>query len=749
MSDLSVQLRITSIRSRGKGGGAIFAGVTEDGNQYVAVCDYKLMPDASIVGKGQCWAVRGIPTLRESVAADGFRIRETQIAATQAELVRPAGQNIIGWIAASPECQGIGQVKASKLYNRFGPALINLIEQRDLHALSEILSDDAAAQLCNAFSMFRVAGTLLWLDQVGVPRNIGRKVIDAYKDQAQENIEANPYVLISFEADWKKVDAFAIKHLNLVSDDPRRLEAAIEEALYRGMKQGHTYLPKKDLQSRLTKLLSTSDLVQRALNLSKIPTDSHSLQYRVIDDFYQPTGMYVIESYISQRLHELVRGKNAKGQTGLFAQLATDLSEVDSVIDAYDADHTLTLSKEQRDAVLKCVKSSLSLILGGAGTGKTTVLKAVYRTLEALHPGIAIYQLALAGRAAQRMTQATGREALTIAGFLAKIDPVQIDMGSVVVIDEMSMVDVILMYRLLRHLPEGVRLILVGDPSQLPPIGPGLVLHALAGLPSIPQTELKVVQRQTSASGIPQVAAAIRDHQAPTWAEYSGKPDAGVSFIPCVAAQIESTVQQVYEALGGDGSDYSVQILSILKNDLGGLKNLNAALHTRYRQMGEPVYCLDAEFGTVGARTLERVPLKVGDLVIFTENDYELDLRNGSLGKIIAALPAEKLDDPCCVCDFEGMEYHLNSRQMQALNHAYSITVHKSQGSQFKRIILPVRASRLLDQSLIYTAVTRGVEQVVLIGDEDACLAAIKAPASAANRYVTLPGWPLLQTPPL
>ena len=739
MSDLSVQLRITTVRSRGKGGGAIFAGVTDDGNQYVAVCDYRLIPDASLVDKGQCWKVSGIPMMREYVGKNGYRIKEIQITAIQAELLRPAGKNIIGWIAASPECQGIGQVKASKLYNRFGPALIELIEQRDLCALSEILSEEAAAQLCNAFSMFKVANTLLWLDQVGLPRIMGRKVIDAYKDQAQEKIEANPYVLISFEADWKKVDAFAIKLLNLAIDDPRRLEAAIEETLYRGMQQGHTCLPQKDVQSRLTKLLGTRDLAQRALNLSAISTGTHSLQYRAIDSFYQLTGMYIIESYISQRLHELVRGEDAEGQTGLFAQLATNLNEVDAVIDAYEGEHTLTLSKEQRDTVLNCVKSNLSLILGGAGTGKTTVLKAVYQTLEALHPGIAIYQLALAGRAAQRMTQATGREALTIAGFLAKIDPAQIDMGSVIVIDEMSMVDVTLMYSLLRHLPEGVRLILVGDPSQLPPIGPGLVLHALAGLASIPQTELKVVQRQTSASGIPQVAAAIRDHQVPTWAEYLGKPNVGVSFIPCVAAQIESTVQQVYEALGGDGADYSMQILSITKADLGGVNSLNAALHNRYRQMGEPVNCLDAEFGTVGARTLERVSLKVGDLVIFTENDYDLDLRNGSLGKIISALPAEELDDPCCVCDFEGMEYHLNSRQMQALNHAYSITVHKSQGSQFKRIILPIRASRLLDQTLIYTAVTRGVEQVVLIGDEDACLAAIKAPASAANRYVTLP----------
>jgi exodeoxyribonuclease V alpha subunit len=283
-----------------------------------------------------------------------------------------------------------------------------------------------------------------------------------------------------------------------------------------------------------------------------------------------------------------------------------------------------------------------------------------------------------------------------------------------------------------------VRLILVGDPSQLPPIGPGLVLHALAGLPSIPQTELKVVKRQSSASGIPQVAAAIRGHQVPAWAEYQGK-GSGVSFVPCDDACLENTVQAIYEDLGGNGTDYAVQILSITNANLGGVKNLNIALHNRYQADAELVMALDAEYGNVAANTLDRISLCVGDLVIFTENNYKLGLRNGSLGRIVEALPVGEPDDPCCRCQFEGAEYLLDSNQVQALSHSYSITVHKSQGSQFTRVIVPIRKSRLLDQTLIYTAVTRGVDQVVLVGDLDATNAAIKAPATAARRNVMLP----------
>ena len=735
MSDLSVQLRVTSVRSRGRFGGVIFSGKTDDGDQYVAVCDYKLVPDSSLVDKGQHWTVRGVPTLRESVGSNGFKFKETQIDAAEANLIRPSGRNIIAWIAESPDIQGIGHVKASKLYERFGPVLVDQIEQRNIAALADVISEDAAELLCHAFSKHQVANTLLWLDRVGIQRRIGKKVTDFYKDKAQARIETNPYVLISFEANWKTVDELARQRFGIALDDPRRLEAAIEESLYRGLERGHTCLPASQLRTRLSTLLGNSyTLADQALT-----NGAASTQYREIDEVYQPTGIYLIESYIAKRLREMVAGEDAKGQAGLFSQLSGDLRDVDSILDAYERAHGITLSDEQRHAVLRSAGAHLSLILGGAGTGKTTVLKALYEVLEELQPGVAIFQLALAGRAAQRMTAATGRESMTIAGFLTKIDPATISMGSVIVVDEVSMVDVILMYRLLRHIPSGVRLILVGDPSQLPPIGPGLVLHALAGLSSIPQTELKVVKRQSSASGIPQVAAAIRNHQTPSWADYTGQSGSGVSFVNCIPAVLEETVQKIYEELGGTGEDFSVQILSITNADLGGVSNLNAALHNRYRQGAELVYCHDAEFGTVGATTLDRALMKVGDLVIYTENDYLLGLRNGSLGTIIAALPVGEPDEPCCVCDFEGTEYHLTTRQMNALKHSYSITVHKSQGSQFKRVIVPIRESKLLDQTLIYTAVTRGVDQVVLVGNEQAALKAIKAPASAARRHITLP----------
>lgn len=734
MSDWSGQLRITAVRSRGRFGGVIFSGVSDDGQSYVAMCPSALLPDASLVQKGQIWDVAGALSIRAFQVANGFDIQEKQIAAASAQLVRPAGRNIITWIAESPECAGIGQVKATKLYNRFGPKLGELIEQRDFGALTEVISEEAAQLLCHAFDKYKVSHTLLWLDQIGIQRRIGMRLVTHYKGVAQAKVETNPYILISFEETWATVDALARKRFGMQDDDARRLESAIEESLYRGLNGGHTCLPEEDVHSSLVKLLGTRALAELALSRA-----GSSTAYRRLNGFFQAQGPYLIESYVAERLRDMLAGEHAQGQQGLFVPPATDLTRLDAILNAYERAHAIELTQAQRYAVCTSAGAPLSLILGGAGTGKTTVLKALYVALEELQPGVLIHQLALSGRAAQRMTEATGRLSSTIAGFLVNTESSQLGPGTVVVVDESSMVDVILMYRLLRFLPAGVRLILVGDPAQLPPIGPGLVLHALAGLAEIPQTELKQVKRQSASSGIPQVAAAIRLHQDPEWCPYKGRPHAGVSFVSCPPERLEQTVQRVYAELGADGSDFSVQILAITNSNVGGVKPLNAALHKRYLQGAEPVLGHDLQNGVVWANTFERLPLKVGSLVIYTENNYELGLRNGSLGKVVKAFPVKGPDDVCCTCLFDGTEYDLNTRQVHALNHAFAITVHKAQGSQFTRVIVPISQSRLLDQTLIYTAVTRGVDQVVLVGDEQAALAAIRAPASAARRHIGLP----------
>jgi exodeoxyribonuclease V alpha subunit len=202
---------------------------------------------------------------------------------------------------------------------------------------------------------------------------------------------------------------------------------------------------------------------------------------------------------------------------------------------------------------------------------------------------------------------------------------------------------------------------------------------------------------------------------------------------------LNQTVQTVYQQLGGKGPDYSVQILSSTRSGNEGVQHINQLFRDNLQSDAVPVYCFNPEFGAVQGMTLERVLLSVGDLVMFTKNDYTINLRNGSLGRIASSLPVEDEQSDCCIVNFEGVEIALKSHQLEALTHSYSITIHKSQGSQFNRVIVPIRQSRLLDQTLIYTVIMKGVDQVILVGDRSAAEAAIIAPALAARRNVTLP----------
>lgn len=754
MSDLCVQLRVTSIAADFPlGGGVIFRGVSEDKNLFCVLANYKLIPVPSLVAKGQSWHVAGAGEVKERITDTGFKLKETIITATAATLTHPADDNLTEWIVRRADAKGVGVVKAKKLCQRFGAAVRDHLEQQNIAALSEVISADAAQVLCHAYKTDNVGATLNWLDQVPIDRRLGMRIVDFYKGEAKVRIEANPYILTPFAVDWEVVDSLATNRLNVPLDDPRRLEGAVEEALYRAMRKGHTCLPEQEVRVRLRRLLGEADLADKALTVAR------STQYREIDGLYQAEGSYKIECYLATRMLEMIAGEEGRGQTGLFNQIAHSPTPVDYVITEYEAEQQherqtpFLLNAEQRAAIHTSTHSNLSLILGGAGTGKTTVLRCLYRALNAQCPGVEIYQLALAGMASERMKEATGHEAMTIAAFLARFETSDIAIGSVIVVDEASMLDILLMYRLLRRLPPGVRLILVGDPPQLPPIGPGLVLHALAGHPGIQQTTLVEVKRQSLESGIPKVAEAIRKHETPRWEDYHGTPvlkspkpriqtelfDRGVQFIRCGTNVLDATTIKVYEELGGCGLDHSVQVLTVLKNGQGGTHNLNQLMHEKYRKASSAVMFEDKEFGPVRATTLKRIPLCVGDLLMFTENDYELDLRNGTLGRIVEALPLGAVDDPCCRVEFAGRSYLFNSIQLEAITHAYALTVHKGQGSQFNSVVLPVRKSNLLDHSMIYTAITRGVQQVVLIGDYDAAMAAIKRAANATHRHVTLP----------
>jgi len=432
---------------------------------------------------------------------------------------------------------------------------------------------------------------------------------------------------------------------------------------------------------------------------------------------YQALGAAVMERTIAERFRSMLDGSTSRQRSLFSGSLQAVIADA---VRKFEREHAVTLNDEQKAGVEMAVGHPLSVLTGGAGVGKTTVLKVIHEVCE--RTGTAVRQMALSGRAAQRMRDATGREASTIAKFLreaegGKTDP---DGTPLVIIDESSMLDLPLVFDIVRALPQFARLLFVGDPNQLPPIGFGLVFHVLADSHYVPRIELTQVHRQAESSGVPQIAQDIRRGVVPQLPPFTGATP-GVSFIE---ARSEEVIERLDQVMWGLADCEDVQILGVTKHGGCGIKNINSIFHAIHAE-------------SKGAAV--RREFVEGEPVIYLANDYGKELWNGSLGKIDAVCSGGSGGDytvNSLSCSFEGTRHEIAREDFINIDLAYAITVHKAQGSQFQRVIIPLVGSRLLDRSLIYTGLTRGVEQIVFIGDRQAFNRAIKEEPKSHNRVV-------------
>lgn len=728
MTECSVTLCISSVRSRGIHGGVILAGKTCAGGQLTVTCSYRQVPDSSFPEKGQLWFFSGKLEKKE-LAVNGKEIVEDHIHADRADYLKPVGKHIIRWIADCPDIRGVGESKAKKLYENFGSDLVTIIDSGREEILEKVVSSKVAGRICRAFEKAMVGKTRMWLETIGIPSSIAKKVACFYGNSATAEIEKNPYVLINFSAQWRVVDEFAKSRFGVGPGDQRRLEAAMEEALYRGLKNGHTCLTRQLLRNRLETLLEGPELVDKAL------AQKSTAYLRFDDQTYQSFGVHVIERTIAERVSSLLRPPH---DDLIFPENTEVLYEqINGVIDTYADCQRLVFSQDQRDAIICCVRNRFSCIFSGPGTGKYIVLKGIYEVINALMPETTILQIAISANTARRMTEATGRKSTAIKDLIGKPDETPLSAPAVVVIDHASMLDAILLFRLFKLLPQNVRIILAGDPAELPPVGPGLIFHSFYEHSLIPQVELKEVKLQPELSSIPIAAQMVRTRATPQFPKFSGV-HAGISVAECARNRINETTISIYEELGGSGSNFDIQILCAMRSGIGGSESLNVECHNRFSPRTELVRIYSPQFGVAGAKSAERLEVYVGDLVVNTQLNSERGLINGAIGRVKSTCNAVEADSACCIVEFDGAEVALQSADVGALTHAYAMTIQNSRAHQFRRVIVPIRQSRLLDCSLIYTAMTRGVEQVVLVGEIGALRDAIKHPNSAWQRNTNL-----------
>ena len=691
---LSITVRaLTHLASNGS---AIFSGRSEEGDQIRVVAGPRCLPRHPAIG--EAWEITG--EFREHPRFG------RQLYAKRGSYSIPKGRLIISYLANHPDFAGIGESKAKALYDAFGDNLAPILDVGDVEALWTVVTASMADRLVEVWAEKRAEGAVVaYLDKYGFDVRLANKLRRVWGDQAIEMLELNPYYMLAF-ASWRVTD-YAAEKLGIAPDDVRRLVGAVEAALYERLQNAHTLTSAGKLVERVSKLLSAdSSTANKAIDLAL-------LESAIVGNSakgYQTVGAAALESRIAERIRAMVAGETPTQFTLFNNVIGADW--LAGAIAENEAAQGFELNAQQREAILLAATEQFSVLTGGAGVGKTTVLRVIIDIAKRLN--LKVLQMALAGRAAKRMSEATGHEAMTIARFLhqAKEGLLEVSPDTLVIVDEASMLDLPTAFRLLRFLPEGTRLLLVGDSAQLPPIGFGLVFHRLVQSPLVPQVELTEVHRQAAETGIPAIASSIRSHEVPDLESYSGRRP-GVSFIECSSDEMLSQLL----ALASDWHGDDFQILGAIKDGLTGIEAINAQFHQAY-----DTECLgDYQF-------------RAGEPVIHLVNDYDRGLMNGTLGRITSVTNEGALG---LHIDFEGVAHFIPVAEVpERLALAHAISVHKAQGSQFRRVALVVTKSRILDHALIYTALTRGIEQVVFLGGRAAFEEAIRNPALAHQREV-------------
>lgn len=649
-----------------------------------------------------------------------------QLRVTYYETVLPTDEASILDYLSSGIVNGVRAATAKKIVDRFGASSLDIMLSEPLR-LAEIkgISEARAQKIGESYlELQSMQGLLMFLRQYGISNNLAFKVHQTLGSTALEQIKENPYILsdrvdgISFKT------ADSIAHLRgIPKNSPLRIRSGIKYIMETlAYNQGHTYLPKAMLiSSIISKLGITSEEAENGITSLEI---THELYSDTIygEDACYLASYYTAENYVARRLAAL----------SLYPQSykLTD-KETAEIISEAEASSQIELDSVQRSAVYAAVNYGLVVLTGGPGTGKTTTINTIIKALSAMQLSIAL--TAPTGRASKRMSQVTGREAKTLHRLLGvkpgndadikmfaynESNPLSFD---VIIVDEVSMVDINLMHSLLRAIKRGAKLILAGDSDQLPSVGPGNVLHDIINSDLVPVIRLTRIFRQAEESLIVVNAHKINSGKMP---EIKNR-DTDFFFLNRASSELAfATLVDLYRSRLPKSYSVnpvsSIQVLSPSKKGITGSINLNHELQNALN----PPDMLKQEY--VFGKTIFRV----GDKVMQIKNDYDIvwtaqdgesgtGIFNGDMG-IIDSISVKDRTMTIIFDDDKETEYSFND--LDKLDLAYAITVHKSQGSEFPIVLIPVcrYAPMLMCRNLLYTAVTRAKNMVVLVGSESA-----------------------------
>ncbi|MFP4127631.1 MAG: ATP-dependent RecD-like DNA helicase [Desulfonatronovibrio sp.] len=650
-----------------------------------------------------------------------------QFIVAEFEQLFPASVNGIKRYLGSGMIKGVGPVMAGKMVKAFGKKVLDILEE-DPDQLLKIdgLGHKKLQKIKDSWSSQReIRNLMLFLQTHQIPTTFAGRIYKKYGSEAVTRISDNPYDLVYDirGVGFKTADRMALK-LGVPPDSPQRLQAAVVYILFQLSEKGHLFYPAQELTHKVSEALENIDhgVIEEAIDSleKKKKIVVEDLPEQGISRAVYLTLFYKMEIESGQRLCSLTTHPSGLSEKKIRLRIA-QLENRDKI----------TLTSQQKQAVLDACLNKVYVITGGPGTGKTTITRMIVQALSGL--GLKIKLAAPTGRDAKRLSQATEAEANTIHRML-KFNPsggfdhneenkLKADAA---IVDEASMLDAQLVTQLLRALPVTCRLILVGDVNQLPAVGPGNVLEDILSSETVPRAILTSIFRQAQESSIVVNAHRINTGHFPVNSSKE-PPDADFFWVEqedqnkikdLIAYMVCERIPRVY----GLDPLKDIQVLTPMHKGSVGTQELNRMLQDRLNPGPDAI--------VRGYRAF-----RVGDRVLQVRNNYEKDVFNGDLGWIVSFDPEESE----LVVDFEGRKVRYELDEIDELTLAYAVSVHKSQGSEYPAVIMPVVTQHfmLLQRNLIYTGLTRARQLAIIIGSSKAMGIGIKN-QGAGRRFTHL-----------
>lgn len=643
-----------------------------------------------------------------------------QFKAEYAERRMPKGAEAVYEYLASRVIKGVGPATASVIVSAFGEKALDVIENdpeklAGLRGISLKKAREMSETLKHQLGLRRL---MEFLNSHGLKPQYAMRLYQSYGDRALEFISENPYLLTRphIGGEFADADRLALD-LGMEGDSSERIAAAILFELQHNSGNGHVFIPREKLIPATAQLIDIDAApVEEGLD---VLLDSGEVVCSTVagrDGCYL-AALYEAETYTAERLLQM-----AKGSVGAPA-------DFDGIIAAVEREQKITYAPMQRKTLEIAANHRVMVITGGPGTGKTTTVRAIIAMFERM--GLTVQLAAPTGRAAKRMTELSGRDASTIhrlleAGYAGdsfdlvfqrdENNPLKCD---AVILDESSMIDITLMKALLSALPKACRLVLVGDADQLPPVGPGSVFRDILRSYAIPVVRLTEIFRQTADSRIVSFAHRINDGEHPNITENKGdfffmrrlNGEAARDLI------VQLCAERLPKNMGIRPDE--IQVLTAMRRGITGVQGLNAALQAALNPPAQDKP--EKKFGDFVFR--------IGDRVMQIRNNYDIiwvsadntvsgtGVYNGDVGYILSI----DMNNELLIVDYDGRLASYGFDMLSELEHAWAMTVHKSQGSEYRAVILCLTGvpQQLTYRGVLYTAVTRARELLIAVGDEN------------------------------